>query len=753
LSVNYGFASPDVLHFTNGVGSAENNCVKIYGQGGNKQLVVQGRGWYGESGYFSSGTGYCVGRVEVHAYTSGATVILDEVSGGEYSRRDTNYTHIAAFNNVPCNSYTVRVEKDGHSYEENKPLNVVFSGNTYVRAIHLPESGAKTPVVLIPGIMGSTNRGASGLEPYFKGNYPDKDIVIHLPHITGWSTLKKQLEENGHPVVLCPSDWRSESRESMKKNVETFLIPAINNALNYTPGTKVDIVAHSMGGLLARAYIQSDEYRNDVSRLALVAVPNLGSANPYCLIEAGDTKTTKAFVGGFYEETIKKLWKKTYHKKHWKSCKAGKIRDFLHDYGPGVYQLMFTGDFLKDNNTEYGVMQGDNVNTWLKAMNDGTNGFKSPGSVFEKPDESGNKVKARVFAGKLSDQETLRWIKTDGAASSLYPDGQPLDYRSCSPKGKGSPTHVIWGDGDGTVPWGSAVYPVAEGWADGLSKTGSRKHAFIMKDFKNEIKDFLDVVTPTNAIAGKSLAFVKKDGVKGAADLTPELMFSMIGNMRLVVTDSQGRKSGIPAATGEMVNEIPETDIEANDAGMQITISNSSSGQYSLDYYGVSDGDYSLYVTAYDTSGEGYEDSFDGYRPDHPQSLVVSYDSANADHTTIQPMVKVPSDFESEPYDCATGKCARLLWKASEGAGVTGYVIYRSLSDEPFYTEMARVAASVTSYNTGEAWDNAEGYPVNGYGVSAIKADETESFFAKEKKDVMHIFPWPMFLPAINAGK
>ena len=436
LSVNYGLASPTFIHFNGGV--ANESCVRVYGVGNNKQLTVQGMGRHGASNAFVSGTTNCTGKVTVFTNDE-ATVILNHAAGGEYARKDTDAPGWAQFDDVPCDKYYLRAEKSGYVTLDKIPVYVRSSGelNTNITYIHLHRVGSGTPVVLIPGIMGSAHRGLKGFYPWFKGQYgteEPEDLRIHHSLITGWDKMQKELEFNSRTVIKCPWDWRNENVESMKKNVEKYLIPAIDKALAHSSTGKVDIVAHSMGGLLARAYIQSDLYRDDVNRLALVAVPNLGSVNPYCLWEAGDINTTALFVGGeFYENTIKKLWKKTYKKQNpeWGNARVDDIRKFVHTYSPSILQLLFTGNFLKDGSgTPYTVQQAGYVNTWLKALNNGTHGFVSPDTVFSRPDVSSYQVKTRVFAGKLSPKKTLRWITTDMAASSRYPDGTPLDALS-----------------------------------------------------------------------------------------------------------------------------------------------------------------------------------------------------------------------------------------------------------------------------------------------------------------------------------
>lgn len=53
--------------------------------------------------------------------------------------------------------------------------------------------------------------------------------------------------------------------------------------------SRVDLLCHSMGGVIGRAYVQSEAYKADVSRLVLVAVPQSGSTAAYYAHEGGDS--------------------------------------------------------------------------------------------------------------------------------------------------------------------------------------------------------------------------------------------------------------------------------------------------------------------------------------------------------------------------------------------------------------------------------------------------------------------------------
>ncbi len=56
---------------------------------------------------------------------------------------------------------------------------------------------------------------------------------------------------------------------------------AVDVVRRRTGAGKVSLIGHSMGGLAARAYLQSGSYRGDVSAVATVATPHLGSLIPY----------------------------------------------------------------------------------------------------------------------------------------------------------------------------------------------------------------------------------------------------------------------------------------------------------------------------------------------------------------------------------------------------------------------------------------------------------------------------------------
>ncbi len=71
---------------------------------------------------------------------------------------------------------------------------------------------------------------------------------------------------------------------------------------------KVDVVAHSMGGLLVREYMQSNEYAHDIDKFVMLGTPNQGSSNTYIIEEGGDTYLVdqlSSFWGAYFDRTFR----------------------------------------------------------------------------------------------------------------------------------------------------------------------------------------------------------------------------------------------------------------------------------------------------------------------------------------------------------------------------------------------------------------------------------------------------------------
>ncbi|MDP2873203.1 MAG: hypothetical protein Q8P31_11800, partial [Bacillota bacterium] len=119
------------------------------------------------------------------------------------------------------------------------------------------------PVVLVHGLRGSASRTFG--EPQAEGD----DL---------WGTYLALCREGyvpGETLFVC--DYESDNLGDFREIARQSLVPVIDEALGASGAPRVDLIARSMGGLVARAYLSSLDYRGDVRTLVLVAVPNRGS--------------------------------------------------------------------------------------------------------------------------------------------------------------------------------------------------------------------------------------------------------------------------------------------------------------------------------------------------------------------------------------------------------------------------------------------------------------------------------------------
>ncbi|MBI5469872.1 hypothetical protein HY968_00920 [Candidatus Kaiserbacteria bacterium] len=143
-----------------------------------------------------------------------------------------------------------------------------------------PQIDATTtaPVIIIPGILGSAPHNGVWLIDPITHAY---DNLI--------DTLIGNGFENDKTLFTFPYDWH-------KSNIDTAVLlkAKIDEVKAVCNCAQVDIVAHSMGGLVARQYIQSDYYGHDVRKLIFLGTPQLGAPKAYLMWEGGENDTDKA---------------------------------------------------------------------------------------------------------------------------------------------------------------------------------------------------------------------------------------------------------------------------------------------------------------------------------------------------------------------------------------------------------------------------------------------------------------------------
>ena len=133
------------------------------------------------------------------------------------------------------------------------------------------------PVIIIPGILGSWYLPTTGkweLDPILNTYY---DL---------WQALLSAGYVEGETLFAFPYQWR-------QSNVLTALElkQKIAEIKAKTGSNKVDLITHSMGGLVARQYIETPGYGNDIDQLIFIATPHHGAPKAYLMWEGGEFGT------------------------------------------------------------------------------------------------------------------------------------------------------------------------------------------------------------------------------------------------------------------------------------------------------------------------------------------------------------------------------------------------------------------------------------------------------------------------------
>ncbi|MCG2695657.1 hypothetical protein L6248_01855, partial [Candidatus Parcubacteria bacterium] len=197
---------------------------------------------------------------------------LVNISFGDICATTTDSAGNYNFHILGYTNFTLIANLDGYQEKIIFDINVSFDDIVELNIELEPESGMD-PVIIVPGIMGSWNvSGEWQLDP-----------ILHT-YDNLWEALKLAGYEENKTLFAFPYQWRlSNSYTAVLLQEEIRKIKE-----DICECDKVDIVAHSMGGLVARSYIQSNDYQNDVDQLIFLGTPHQGSTRAYLAWEGGE---------------------------------------------------------------------------------------------------------------------------------------------------------------------------------------------------------------------------------------------------------------------------------------------------------------------------------------------------------------------------------------------------------------------------------------------------------------------------------
>ncbi|MBU6388948.1 alpha/beta hydrolase [Patescibacteria group bacterium] len=279
--------------------------------------------------------------------------------------------------------------------------------------------GLTLPVVFIPGYGTSINlKVLQDPLPQMLG--PDQGVWQFFHLLTpSYDQLFSDLTQNKVPYTVAYYDWRMPAAEAAVR----YLEPIIEETKRKYNVEAVNIVAHSFGGIVARAYIQSDQYRGDVQNLVQLGTPNYGTAKVYAPWEGGvlpEDWSPLFYLLRYYQ----------YQYREWQLDD----QQAIHTFFPSLRELLptYPAYFYQDRPKDPSSLV--EVNRFLNQENDNLIDLQS---------------RVRVVDIYSATEPTLTSLYLDGPSSvDRWPDGQPVDRPEAYER-----------NGDGTVPVESAVIP------------------------------------------------------------------------------------------------------------------------------------------------------------------------------------------------------------------------------------------------------------------------------------------------------
>lgn len=132
------------------------------------------------------------------------------------------------------------------------------------------------PIIFIPGLFGSLGDDVIKGTGEFSFGLAEK---IYRPLIEILNSMGYVEEEN---LFISYYDWKN----SVLNSVDKYLSRDIEKAKRKTGQDKVILIGHSLGGLLARAYMTYFS-PNSVHMLIMIGTPNLGAVDAYYFWSGG----------------------------------------------------------------------------------------------------------------------------------------------------------------------------------------------------------------------------------------------------------------------------------------------------------------------------------------------------------------------------------------------------------------------------------------------------------------------------------
>ena len=273
-------------------------------------------------------------------FENGAGIFADHVTGLTVENNNIYDNGAGAENKAPVVFGIPQPEMDarnnwwGHASGPFHPdKNPIGSGNRISNGIIFvpwlssrfdeppPPPPSRNPVIIVPGILGTDLKKGEEIlwanpkmaNPFDSDSFMDPlafssdlipvdanivlgGVIRNKPFFDYSQGLLNELISQGYTenidLFTFAYDWRygfsGENNRGEAVNVK-MLEEKINEVLNETHTDKVDVIAHSTGGLLLKKYVIDNPNSHHINKAIFVGVPNLGAPKAIKVLAQGDS--------------------------------------------------------------------------------------------------------------------------------------------------------------------------------------------------------------------------------------------------------------------------------------------------------------------------------------------------------------------------------------------------------------------------------------------------------------------------------
>ena len=161
-----------------------------------------------------------------------------------------------------------------------------------------------------------------------RGGFKEYDISQSPPALGGCDTAQISSDPSQNPsLFVFPYDWRRDNDAESSEKLRDFIQNCVSQ---FYPDTKVNILAHSQGGLVASRYIFKNQGTHNVNKLITIATPFLGAPKAINGLEEGGQWVGESKSWSFYLTVVSPLEMK-----------------FLAESFPSMHQLLPSREYFR----------------------------------------------------------------------------------------------------------------------------------------------------------------------------------------------------------------------------------------------------------------------------------------------------------------------------------------------------------------------------------------------------------------------